>query len=200
MSRPSFKTPRVYLSFLFIIITLLTYGNLFVEGDSKLWSLAFLGTNSFGILVSDILGTFLWPVLIIILALRSGNHRRMALALLVSLLIAQVLEMSFSEFLPREGPLKVESTGSGEHLEGSYPSGHTARAFAAATVLFVSLGGKGRWLFPVLALGSGLSRLLLGVHFFSDVMGGALLGMWAGTIGLSLVSDRFQFRPKKDKE
>ena len=102
--------------------------------------------------------------------------------------------MSFSEFLPREGPFEVEGIGSDEHLEGSYPSGHTARAFAAATVLFISLGGKGRWLFPILALGSGLSRLLLGVHFVPDVIGGALLGIWAGTIGVALVAQMVSVR------
>ncbi len=190
------KTPKVYLLLLFVFVTVLTYSDLFVSSDAKILDFFSLGTNSFGTIVSDILGTFLWPVLIILLAIKSGNHRRMALALLASLLIAQVLEMSFSEFLPREGPLEDESLVGGEHLEGSYPSGHTARAFAAATVLFISLGGKGRWLFPILALGAGLSRLLLGVHFVPDVIGGALLGIWAGTIGVALVAQMMSGRAR----
>ena len=182
MGLPSLKTSKIYLLLLFVFVTVLTYSDLFVGIDNKLLNVLFLGTNSYGILVSDILGTFLWPALILILALKSGRSRRVALALLVSLIIAQLIRMSFSEFLPRDGPFIADRIGS------SFPSGHTARAFAAATVMFASFGGRGRWLFVMLSLGSGMSRLLLGVHFFSDVIGGALLGIWAGTMGLLLVT------------
>ena len=57
----------------------------------------------------------------------------------------------------------------------SFPSGHTITAFAVAT----ALGG----FYPVLiapllvcALAIGTSRILLGMHFLSDVAAGAILG------------------------
>jgi undecaprenyl-diphosphatase len=57
----------------------------------------------------------------------------------------------------------------------SFPSGHTITAFAVA----ISLGA----FYPALALGLvfcavsvAVSRILLGMHFLSDVLAGAVIG------------------------
>ena len=58
----------------------------------------------------------------------------------------------------------------------SFPSGHTTTAFAlAASIGFISP----RWFYPSLALAAviGLSRVTEGVHFPSDVVAGAALGV-----------------------
>ncbi len=68
----------------------------------------------------------------------------------------------------------------------SFPSGHATTAFALAAVVgFVSP----RWFYPGLALAAviGLSRITEGVHYPSDVIAGAALGL----IGAYLV--RWQF-------
>jgi membrane-associated phospholipid phosphatase len=63
----------------------------------------------------------------------------------------------------------------------SYPSGHSALAFTVATVLALALR---RWsvigMGLVGALVVGYSRLYLGHHYFSDVVGGAVLGVAVG--------------------
>lgn len=57
----------------------------------------------------------------------------------------------------------------------SLPSGHTAAAFLMATVLAASFPLWAPLLFVLAAL-VGASRLLLGVHYLSDLVAGALLG------------------------
>jgi undecaprenyl-diphosphatase len=65
----------------------------------------------------------------------------------------------------------------------SFPSGHTGTSFAAAGVLWQTLPrlyGAGALALAALI---GLSRLYLGVHYPSDVLGGMLIGLTiAGTI------------------
>lgn len=57
----------------------------------------------------------------------------------------------------------------------SFPSGHTASAFAFATGCTLELRGLGTVLYP-LACGVGLSRVYTGVHYPGDVLAGAAVG------------------------
>lgn len=57
----------------------------------------------------------------------------------------------------------------------SFPSGHATTAFAAAVVLAMWYP-RGAGVFVGLAVLAGLSRVMLGAHFPSDVLAGALLG------------------------
>lgn len=68
----------------------------------------------------------------------------------------------------------------------SFPSGHTGAAFAAASSLFFS---KNRLWIPalVIAVLMGFSRLYLYVHYPSDVLAGALLGIMLGWLGTAVV-------------
>lgn len=60
----------------------------------------------------------------------------------------------------------------------SFPSGHTSNAFAMATALTLSTK---KWYVAVpsylYACGVGYSRMRLGVHFPSDVLGGMIIGI-----------------------
>lgn len=71
----------------------------------------------------------------------------------------------------------------------SFPSGHTITAFAAVA----SIG----WFYPssvplllTAALSIALSRIVLGMHFLSDVLAGALTGIGLGLASAFLIADR----------
>jgi membrane-associated phospholipid phosphatase len=60
----------------------------------------------------------------------------------------------------------------------SFPSGHTNASFACATSLTLSFGKKGALAYiPAAAI--ALSRLYVGVHYPTDVLGGILVGTLA---------------------
>ena len=71
--------------------------------------------------------------------------------------------------------------------DASFPSGHTASSFAAFSAL---LFGKSRLWIPALALACAIafSRLYLLVHFPTDVLAGAVLGIACGFAGVKLIN------------
>ena len=76
----------------------------------------------------------------------------------------------------------------------SFPSGHAASAFAAATVL-ARFESRGRPWFYLLAAAIAFSRVYVGVHWPSDVLAGALLGV--ATALLLLAGARRARRPAR---
>lgn len=80
------------------------------------------------------------------------------------------------------GPFHVLKDAEGNRLNGSFPSGHTTVAFAAATVYALEYKDK-PWV-PVFAYTAasliGLSRLTENKHWATDVLAGAALGYLTG--------------------
>ncbi len=60
--------------------------------------------------------------------------------------------------------------------EYSFPSGHTSSSFAAGVVLYLMLPKKYGIPAMVLAFLIGISRLYVGVHYPTDVLGGMVMG------------------------
>jgi undecaprenyl-diphosphatase len=95
-------------------------------------------------------------------------------------LITDVLKRGFGRERP---PVADPQLGSltGIPDNPSFPSGHSATAFAAATAVAILCP---RLRIPALAIAAavGLSRIYLRVHFPLDVVAGALLGAGVGAL------------------
>jgi undecaprenyl-diphosphatase len=82
--------------------------------------------------------------------------------------------------------------------DASFPSGHAATSFAAATMLSFAFPRFAPLLY-VLAAAVAFSRVYVGVHYPLDVLGGALLGaLIAGVVWL-LAQRRLQTRRPEAK-
>ena len=78
----------------------------------------------------------------------------------------------------------------------SFPSGHTAVSFAAASALYFA-GEKYLWKAAlVLAAFIAFSRMYLYVHYPTDILGGALLGILCGYLGCRIVQKTEQYKRK----
>lgn len=74
----------------------------------------------------------------------------------------------------------------------SFPSGHTAASFAAAAALWFA--DKKKFAIPalVLAVLIAFSRMYFYVHYPTDVLGGAILGMVCGWLSYKLLSQKMK--------
>ncbi|MBE6709162.1 MAG: phosphatase PAP2 family protein [Ruminococcaceae bacterium] len=74
----------------------------------------------------------------------------------------------------------------GEQSDFSFPSGHTAASFEAATVLMIRDKKFG---IPALVLASviAFSRMYLYVHYPTDILGGIAVGVLCGVLGYFVV-------------
>ena len=77
----------------------------------------------------------------------------------------------------------------GQHTESdfSFPSGHTTAAMAFSTGVFLSYDKRKSWPIFFFAALMGISRMYLSVHYFTDVLGGVVVGLIGGVAALFLM-------------
>ena len=91
----------------------------------------------------------------------------------------------------------------GPQSEFSFPSGHTAGSFAFVSVLWFMAPKKVSIPMTVLAALISLSRLYVGVHYPTDVLGGVFIGSACGIAAVYLVKwlwKKFENKKKMKKE
>lgn len=135
-------------------------------------------------------GGIFWILLGIIL-LFSKKTRPAGVAALLALLVgALITNVCLKNFVARTRPYEVVE---GLRLmierqrDYSFPSGHTSASFAAACALVRTLPKKWGTACLILAGVIALSRLYVGVHYPSDVLGGMVVGIFAGWAGWKLM-------------
>ncbi len=131
----------------------------------------------------------IWIIMAVILLIIPKTRRyglAVAMALLLDLLLCNIL---IKPLVARVRPYTLRDVELliAAPTDYSFPSGHTAAAFAATSSLFFS---KNKGWIPALILSIiiAFTRLYLYVHYPSDVVGGALLGVFCGWLGAFICS------------
>lgn len=112
------------------------------------------------------------------------GRRVLAVRLAVAFAAATLVEVALKLFLPVP-PLPLEYLRSGGEdliiqLPNPYPSGHVLRSVFLAGVLVLLRPTRAAWTAAgAFVLAMAVTRIYLGVHWASDVLGGALLGLAA---------------------
>ncbi len=126
---------------------------------------------------------WLWAVLTGIILLFGGEKRIAALAAAGLALVAGVLVFkALKRLTGRKRPCDLEPHCWANLLPPdrfSFPSGHSIMAFAFVTPLALSYPWL-RLVLLVCAASVAVSRIVLGMHFLSDVVAGSLLGAGIG--------------------
>jgi undecaprenyl-diphosphatase len=116
---------------------------------------------------------------------RFASWRRAAVAAGLSAGLALAIGKAISELVDRARPFVADPGGvhlfSGHVADGSFPSDHATAAFAIAVAILLRKRGWGIFALVAAAVLS-VGRVAIGVHYPSDVLGGAALGTAAALV------------------
>lgn len=90
-----------------------------------------------------------------------------------------------------------EFVGAKTESEYSFPSGHMTVATTSMMALFLCFNKKWSFLGFIYALLTGASRIYLGVHYCTDVIGGMIIGLIAGTLAYLVIRWLFNLLERK---
>jgi len=143
----------------------------------------FLGGGWFAILVVPI-----GVGIAFVFARRPWSALVFVLASAVAALLCQLLKVLFGRARPDEILLPLEN--------GSFPSGHTTNAAVIAVSLGLLLRRAWVWVLGMLYLvAMAFTRTYLGAHWFTDTLGGALLGAGVAVLVWCLLLPRLRREP-----
>lgn len=132
----------------------------------------------------------IWIVLAVVLLILPKTRKAgiiVAAALLMDLILCNLI---LKNLVARVRPYDVNTAIAiliKKPLDFSFPSGHTAASFAAMTALVLAKMKKAWLAALVLAVLIAFSRLYFYVHYPTDVLGGAVVGILSGIIGYTIV-------------
>ena len=132
----------------------------------------------------------IWIVLAVVLLILPKTRKTgiiVAAALLMDLILCNLI---LKNLVARVRPYDVNTAIAiliKKPLDYSFPSGHTAASFAAMTALFLAKMKKAWIAALILAVLIAFSRLYFYVHYPTDVLGGAVVGILSGIIGYTIV-------------
>lgn len=127
-------------------------------------------------------GWFIGPALLAVFVLASWEWKVIAVELALGAGVVGLVVQSIKPLVRRKRP---EGEWGGIYRKAdphSFPSGHTARM---AMLIVLSAAFAPMWFFIVLLIWGplvALARVAMGVHYLSDIVGGAVLGIVLGLV------------------
>ena len=143
-------------------------------------------------------------ILIVAVFIYFKNLRKVGILMSISLILEFILtNLIIKNWVARIRPYEVIDgltlIVSKAH-DFSFPSGHTGSAFALAVVIFMVMERKYGIIALALASLMGFSRLYVGIHYPSDVLGGIVLGVITSIIAVKCFPDSSMLMQKFIKQ
>lgn len=126
---------------------------------------------------------YLW-VAVLIIYLLIGRRKKIAVILIIVIMFGMIVNEDIKGIVGRIRPDNVALGGYFSYHNYSFPSGHTQTAFLMATVLSAYIAWRYRMALYLLAAAVGLSRLYLGLHYFTDAVAGSAVGILLGLMAI----------------
>ena len=136
--------------------------------------------------------SWFWLIGLVIIAVTQSSHwRRWALQFILVVVVAAAIVLALKFAVRRRRPAGEWGAVYRRTDPHSFPSGHAVRAVLLAVL---AAGWGPTFLFPLLFIWAPLvmlSRVAMGVHYLSDIVAGALIGLLMGALALSLLPPPF---------
>lgn len=118
----------------------------------------------------------------IAMVLVDKNLKKIAAVLVIAFLLASLVTEDVKDLVQRQRPYNGIAPAYLYTNDYSFPSGHAVTAFLAATIILAYFGWKWGLASYIVAAFIGISRIVLDVHYPSDVLAGAVIGIVLGEL------------------
>lgn len=141
--------------------------------------------------ITDLANKGWFWILISLILVACKKTRTIGIAALISIVLGSIVTFFLKLLIARPRPF-VEIQGLlpliQEPTDYSFPSGHTCVSFAAAFVFYKMLPKKYGIPFLIIAALIAFSRMYLGVHYPSDILGGMVVAACSSMVAIRMES------------
>ena len=156
--------------------------DLFIFHQINQFALQYFWFDVLAIFFAEYFGYVLLCCLFLFLFERTSKHWKVVVSSLLAAILARFVIVSIVRWImPRMRPFIENNVNSllERSPASSFPSGHAAFYFAISTVVFCHNKFAGVFFF-LASIYISFARVFVGVHWPSDILAGALVGIFSG--------------------